>query len=816
MVNIKKMVDSMSLIQKASLMSGKDHWRTRSIKDFSIPSLFLSDGPHGLRKQAGDSDHLGLNPSLKSTCYPTAATIVNSWDENLIEKMGEYLGKEANFHGVNMILGPGLNIKRNPLCGRNFEYFSEDPLLSGKLAASLIRGIQSQGVIACPKHFAVNNQEYKRMVSDSVVDERTLREIYLTGFEVAIKEGKAKAIMSSYNKVNGIYANENAHLLQKILKDEWKFEGIVVTDWGGSNDHVLGVKNGSHLEMPSTGKVGIKEIVKAVENGTLDENVLNLRVEEYLNVILSDDFVKSSNYIPEVFDINNHHEFARKIARESFVLLKNANNVLPLLTKNRLAVIGHFAEFPRYQGAGSSLVNPTKVESFIDVLNMQSDYKYQFAKGYERNKETQINLVNEAVQISNESDVIILFIGLDELSEVEGKDREHLLMPINQLDLIEELIKTDKPIIVVLSAGSIIEMPWINKVSGVLHTFLSGQAGALATLDILSGKFNPSGKLAETYPFVYDDVPNRNYFPALSNTALYKESIYVGYRYYETFGKEVRFPFGFGLSYTEFRVDDVSLKDKVVEFRISNIGNFEGSEVIQLYITRKDNSNIFRSKNTLVGFKKIHLDCNESTVVSIEISEDAFRYFDVVRDEFCVEKGMYMISLGNSIKNSFWTTDIYIDKTLKYPLIESNQIEQFRKDMLIEYFNGSIKEISNHQFDNLMINTIRNINVEDNCIHYNSTFSELKNSKSIIGKLIYKILNELKLKSEKKGKPDLNLLFIFHMPFRNLSKMTSGAINMEMVDNLLLIFNGKNIRGIFRLIISSIKHKFEKKYILKD
>lgn len=504
----------MTLEEKARMMSGKNTWETVDFPQYGIPSMCLSDGPHGLRRQAGAGDHLGLNASLPATCFPTAASVANSWDEQLGEEIGTALAEEAVTMGVNVILGPGLNIKRSPFCGRNFEYFSEDPYHAGKMAAAYIRGIQSLGIAACPKHFAANSQELRRMANDSVVDERTFRELYTTGFEIAVKEGKAKSIMSSYNEVNGIYANENSHMLQEILVDEWGFDGFVVSDWGGSNDHALGVKNGSHLEMPGTGNSGVHDIVKAVKDGNLIEEVLDRRLDELLSVIF-DTHQATEEKKGTSFDIEAHHKLARKAAQESIVLLKNEDNILPLQPGTKVAVIGDFAQIPRYQGAGSSLVNPAKQpESILGEIGNSGLEMIAFEQGYRRNKKSDAKLIECAKEAAKKAEVVLIFAGLDEISESEGLDRTHMNMPQAQNLLIDEISTVNPNVIVVLSAGSAVEMPWYSYVRGIVHGYLGGQAGASAMLNVLTGKVCPSGKLNETYPVHCEDNPVLHYYPS--------------------------------------------------------------------------------------------------------------------------------------------------------------------------------------------------------------------------------------------------------------------------------------------------------------
>lgn len=618
----QEIISHMKLGEKAELMSGKDTWRTKGFSEYGIPELFLSDGPHGLRKQAGASDHLGLNASIPATCFPTAATVANSWDEDLGEKIGEYLGEEAQALGVHIILGPGLNVKRNPLCGRNFEYFSEDPYLSGKMAAAYIRGIQKKGVGACPKHFAVNSQELRRMSNNSVVDERTLREIYLTGFEIAVKEGKPKAIMTSYNRINGVYANENPYLLQDILKKDWGFDGIVMSDWGGSNDHVEGVQSGSHLEMPSTGKMGACQIERAVKKKHLDENILDERVGEFLKTVfqISGEWKKT-----EMFDVEEHHQFARKAASESVVLLKNEDKLLPLRHGEKVAVIGEFADIPRYQGAGSSLVNTTMLDTILNSIEKSGLDLAAYAPGYTRKGNENGNLIKNAVKMAQNAGVVLVFAGLDENSESEGLDREHMRIPQKHTELIHAVSEVNENVIVALSAGAVVEMPWEDKVKAIVHGYLGGQAGASAMLDVLTGVVNPGGRLSESYPFFYEDVPSRRYYPGKEKTSEYREGLYVGYRYYDTVEKGVRYPFGYGLSYTTFAYADLEIKETGVSLVITNTGNQDGSDVVQMYIGLPGGE-VFRPKKELKGFRKVFLKAGERRKIEIPFDDKAFRF----------------------------------------------------------------------------------------------------------------------------------------------------------------------------------------------
>ena len=520
------LVSRMTLEEKCALLAGKDVWHTREIPRLNIPAITLSDGPSGLRKQAGESDHLGLNPSVPATCFPTASAVANSWDAALGEEIGAALGEEAAAQEVSVVLGPGLNMKRNPLCGRSFEYFSEDPYLAGKLAAGYIRGIQSKGVAACPKHFAVNSQETRRMASDSIVDERTLREIYLTGFEMVVKEAQPKTIMSAYNLVNGTYANENTHLLMDILRGDWGFDGAVVTDWGGSNDHALGVKNGSTLEMPAPGGDAIRELMKAVQTGKITEADVDARLEELLELVFTTKAAVDA--APGKFDADAHHALARRAAAQSIVLLKNENGLLPLAKGEKVAVIGDFAETPRYQGAGSSMVNSTQVDVLLDKLINSELNVIGYQQGFDRHGKPDAALQKSACELATQADTVVLCMGLDEIAESEGLDRSNLRLAQNQVDLLQAVAAVNPKIVVVLYSGSVVETPWLDNCQALLYAALGGQAGAGAVADALTGKVNPCSKLAETWPLAYADVPSAADFATRRKTVEYREGLYIG------------------------------------------------------------------------------------------------------------------------------------------------------------------------------------------------------------------------------------------------------------------------------------------------
>ena len=791
----EKIINQMTLEEKARMMSGKNTWETVDFPQYGIPSMTLSDGPHGLRRQAGAGDHLGLNASLPATCFPTAASVANSWDEKLGEEIGVALAEEAVTMGVNVILGPGLNIKRSPLCGRNFEYFSEDPYHAGKMAAAYIRGIQSQGIAACPKHFAANSQELRRMANDSVVDERTFRELYTTGFEIAVKEGKAKSIMSSYNEVNGIYANENSHMLQEILVDEWGFDGFVVSDWGGSNDHALGVKNGSHLEMPGTGNSGVHDIVEAVKNGNLTEEVLDQRLDELLSVII-DTHQATEGKKGTAFNVEAHHELARKAAEESVVLLKNEDNILPLRPGTKVTVIGDFAQNPRYQGAGSSLVNPAKQPEFIlGEIGSSGLEMVAFEQGYRRNKKSDEKLLNQAKEAAKKAEVVLIFAGLDEISESEGLDRTHMNMPQAQNMLIDEITTVNPNVIVVLSAGSAVEMPWYSYVRGIVHGYLGGQAGASAMLNVLTGKVCPSGKLNETYPMHCGDTPVQHYYPSKERSSEYREALYVGYRYYTTVDKKVRFPFGFGLSYTTFEYSDLKMDESGVTFQIRNTGKIKGTEIAQLYVGRKSDT-VFRPVRELKGFARVTLEAGESKTVHIGFDDKTFRFYDTRTDTWEIETGDYEIMVGCDAQTMLLTDKLYVAGTVKEG--------RYEKEKMPEYFNGQICAIDNDTFRLLYGREIPDGSWSGE-IRMNDAVCQLYYGKGILGKLFYGVLRILLKISEWQGKPNLNVLFNYNMPIRGYAKMTGGFVTMEMARALTEMANGHRIKGTAHLIKATVK-----------
>ena len=785
-------ITKLNLEQKCALLSGDTVFTTRGYKNVGVPSITLSDGPNGVRKQAGAADHLGLNPSVPATCFPTAATVACSWDPALGEEIGRAMGEEAAAQEVAVLLGPGLNTKRSPLCGRNFEYFSEDPYLSGKMAAAYVRGIQSEGISACPKHFAVNSQELRRMASDSVVDERTLRELYLTGFEIVVKEAHPKALMSSYNLINGIYANENAHLLQDILREEWGFDGAVVTDWGGSNDHALGVKNGSTLEMPAPGGDAVRELLAAVRSGKITEADVDARLDELLTLVL--DTHAAVERHSRSFDADAHHALARRAAGESVVLLKNDDALLPLAEGTRVAVIGDFAETPRYQGAGSSAVNSIKVDTFLDCLNDSGLHSVGFAPGFDRQGKPDAAKQAEAVALAAEADAVLLCLGLDEIKESEGLDRADMKLADNQIELLQAVREANPNTVVIVNAGASLETPWLAHCKALVYGALGGQAGAGAMVDVLTGKINPGGKLAETWANAYDDTPARDRFAGPGRTVQYREGLYVGYRYYQTAGVPVAFPFGHGLSYTQFAYSDLHADAHSATLTVTNTGDRAGAEIVQLYVA-KPNAEIFRPAQELKAFAKVQLAAGESKTVTLTLDDKAFRYWNTRTESWEVEGGTYELRVGAS------SADIRL--TAAVEVIGTDALNPYAGKALPHYQSGKVQTVPDAEWETLLGRPIPDDRVK---IDRNMTLGELNHGRSPLGWLVWAVLTALLNASYKKGKPDLNVLFQYNMPLRALAKMTNGTISMGMVDGIVMEVQGFWVIGLVRVIFEAVKN----------
>ncbi len=785
---MEKLIEKLTLEEKAALLQGKTTWTTQDIPRLGIPSIFVADGPHGMRRQAGRADHVGLHNSLRATCFPTAATMANSWDEALGSRLGKALGEEAAAQGVSIVLGPGLNIKRSPLCGRNFEYFSEDPYLAGKMAAAYIRGIQENGVGACPKHFAANSQELRRQSVDSVVDERTLRELYLTNFEIAVKEGKPKAIMTSYNPVNGTYANENQHLLTDILRKEWGFDGLIMSDWGGDNDHIAGVKAGSNLVMPNPGFACAQELVDAVRAGEIEESVLDARLKELLPVIF--DTIKPVEKAIWCFDQDGHHALARECAQKSIVLLEN-DGILPLKPEMKIAVVGDFAATARYQGAGSSLVNPTQIENLWDCLK-EIYPDALFAQGYRRSQGPDAALEDEAAELCREADAVILCIGLDESSEAEGMDRTHLQLPAAQQSLLSRLSRENANLVLVLSGGAPFVIPPCPS-RAIIHGYLGGQAGASAMANALVGRINPSGKLAESWPLALEDTPCYRYFPGKGKTAQYREGLYAGYRYYDSAHVKVRWCFGYGKSYSNFAYSRLSVEGNQVSFTVTNTSLIPGEEIAQVYVACKDSA-LYRPAKELKGFQKVYLESGQRKVVTVTLDDKAFRYFDREQGCFRTEGGSYDILVGAS------SSDIRLRCSVEIPG------EKAQGQNLPSYESCQIRSVGDEEFARLLGRPIP----EDDypaAIGMNDALSRLEQAKSPAARLLHKGLKTRLDKAQAQGKADTVSLFVYNMPVRAIAKNAGKHFSPQMARDFLELCNGKTIRSACKLIVDLVKNE---------
>lgn len=806
-------LEELSVAEKAAMLSGGSEWDSRGNEKAGIPSFVMSDGPHGVRRQLGEGDHLGLGASKPATCFPTAGTVANSWDPALAEEMGEALGQEAHDLDVNVLLGPGMNIKRNPLCGRNFEYYSEDPIVAGRMAAGLIRGIQSNGVSACPKHFAVNSQELRRQASNSVVDERTMREIYLTAFEIAVREAAPMTIMTSYNEINGVYAHENKHLLQDILRNEWGFDGMVVSDWGGSNSAVAAVKAGGSLEMPSPGYTSVRELEGAVKAGTLSEADLNARAAEVAKIarltktegVGRDDLLKDAVAAA-------HHEVARKVAENSSVLLKNAAAALPLAAGTRVAVIGDMAKTPRFQGSGSSKVNATREENILDELKNAAAATgvtvAGYAQGYDRQGTKNQTLIDEAKTLAaaDTTDAVIAVVGLDERSESEGLDRSTMAIPQVQNDLVDALTATGKPVIIVLVAGSPVELPWFDAVSAILYVGLSGQAGASATVRALTGQINPSGHLAETWPISYVDCPSAGWYPAIGRDAIYREGPFIGYRYYETANVPVRFPFGYGLSYATFTYSNLTADETGVQFTVTNDSDVPGATVAQLYVTGPSDG-VLRPARELKGFAKVQLDVHESKTVRIEFDRYTFRHFDTAANAWRTESGVWTLAVGTNAEDLPLTCEFAI----------AGDVDAIPADPALgHYLTGDVKHVTDAEMAVLFGHEVIAPG-KPTTFGVNDPISSWVDSKGLVARTIAKTLTNREAKTRQKtGAPDLNMLFILNMPPRAMSKMTQGMVDSAMVDAIVKIANGHTFRGLGGIIAGYFRNQSANKRTAKE
>ena len=784
--------NDLTLLQAAALLSGASAWDSRAIPAARVPAFVMSDGPHGVRRQLGDADHLGIAESEKATCFPTASALAATWDPDLAREMGEALGLEARGLGVDVLLGPGLNIKRSPLCGRNFEYFSEDPILAGRMAAGLVDGIQSTGTAACPKHFAVNSQELRRMASDSIVDERTMREIYLTGFEIVCRDAGPRVIMSSYNLVNGTHAHENRHLLTEILRDEWGFDGMVVSDWGGCTDAVGAVRAGGSLEMPAPGLEDARRIVAAVEAGTLDASDVYARAQEVVNVASASAGLPA----PTPYDVDEHHKLATRIASEAITLLRNEDDLLPLSAGTRVALIGDLADTPRFQGSGSSQVNPTRVEAPRELLEAQGEdarglVAAGYARGYERHGGTSDALIAEAVDLAKSADVALLYVGLDELAESEGLDRPHMRLPEGQDRLIEAVVAANPHTVVVLTGGASVEMPWAGSVPALVNGYLTGQGGAAAMLDVLTGAVNPSGRLAETYARSYEDHPTAAWYPATGPLSYYREGPFVGYRYFTTAGIDVAFPFGYGLSYSRFEYSDLEVDQEGATLTVTNTSERDGADVVQLYVSAP--GGVFGPARELKGFAKVEVPAGGSVRVTIPFDRYTFRHWETSRGAWETEAGTWTIYVGPNVEDTPLSATLDVEGTTPPPIDPA----------LGHYLSADVAGITNGEFAVLLGRTIPTAHPTDE-ITASDPMSELIRAKSWLARLAGRKLHADKAKADAKGDPDLNVHFALNMPLGSIAKFTNGAVSADMIDAVVEVINGHFLRGVTRTVIRYI------------
>lgn len=706
-LDVKKLVNELTLEEKASLCSGADFWHTKAIDRLNIPAAMVSDGPHGIRKQESLADHMGVAESIKAIGFPTASAMACSFDRDLLHKVGDALGEECVAEDLAVLLGPGINMKRSPICGRNFEYYSEDPVVAGELGAAFVNGVQEHGVSTSLKHFAANNQEWRRMSISAEIDERTLREIYLAAFETVVKKAHPWTIMCSYNRINGVYSCENDWLLNKVLRDEWGFEGLVMTDWGAMDERVPSLKAGLDLEMPDCHGETDKLIVKAVQSGELEESVLDTAVERILTMV--DKYLTARKGIDPAsmvhplpssvergYDVAAHHALARTTAEQSAVLLKN-EDILPLQKDKKIAFIGEFAKVPRIQGGGSSHINNTSVESALDAAGDSVSYAQGFHIDEETTDET---LLQEAITLAKESDVAVIFAGLPDSFESEGFDRTHLNMPANQNELIARISEVQPNVVVVLHSGSPIAMPWLDKVAGVLQMYLAGQASGGAAVNLLFGDATPCGKLAETFPLHLEDNPSYLNFPGNREKVCYQEGVFIGYRYYDKKKMDVLFPFGYGLSYTDFTysnmkvtvngknaadVDVIKETDEiVVSADITNTGNCDGAEIVQLYIKNPVVYEI-RPEKELRDFAKVFLKAGETKTVTFTLNARAFSYYETRIHDWYAESGDYEILLASSSRDIRLQDTVSITGSKKIPFVADyittcEDVELFAKD----------------------------------------------------------------------------------------------------------------------------------------
>lgn len=797
-----EIISKMTLEQKAAFVSGFNYWQLEESVELGLPQIMVTDGPHGLRKKNPDkkaSDGVGLGNSVPTTCFPPAATSSCSWDPELLYEVGVAIAEEALKEQVSVVLGPGTNIKRSPVCGRNFEYFSEDPYLAGKCSAGFVNGAQSKGVGTSLKHFACNSQEAFRMIINEVVDERALRELYLTAFEICVKESQPWTIMNAYNRINGEYASENEHLQEEILRNEWGFEGLIVTDWGSSVDRIPGLKYGTDLEMPSSSDINTKKIIAAVKSGELDEAILDKRVDNVVSLIVKAKKVLSDKH---TYDKDAHHAIARKAAEGSMVLLKNDDNILPVKKGQKIAVIGELAASPRFQGAGSSVINPTMLDNALEELKkLGTDVIY--AKGYDKTKDiVDEALVNEAVEAAKQADVALVFAGLTDEFEGEGYDRVNIEMPKCHNNLISAVANANANTAVVLAGGSVIRLPWINEVKGLLNAGLGGQAGGSAVANILTGAVNPSGKTSETYPLTFEENPTFGNYPAGPVTSEHRESVYIGYRYYDKAQKDVLFPFGYGLSYTTFEYSELkvsadAVKDSdtlIVSFKVKNTGDIDGAEVAQVYVADKE-STIFRPEKELKGFKKVFLKAGEEKEVSIELSKRAFAFFNVEINDWMVETGEFDILVSASSRDVKLSATVTVESTVDAAIPDYRATAPAYYTADVKGMTEQFAVIYGSALPSAERDTTKRVDIYcclDDARH-------TKWGGRICG-LIEGIMS--KMGSAENGDGKMLSAMATQIPVRNFMAMSMGVFSPKMAEGLLMILNDgeSSFKGLCKIL----------------
>lgn len=782
-MNIEKTLGTMSLEDKIALGSGKDFWHTKDMEKYSIPSLMMADGPHGLRKQEA-ADMLGINQSVPATSFPTAVSSACSWDRELLQLEGEAIGRETLIHEVGVVLGPGANIKRNPLCGRNFEYFSEDPYLTGELAAAHIKGTQSTGCGTSLKHFAFNNQEYKRFSSDSIIDERAMREIYLAGFETAVKQGKPATIMCAYNKINGEHCSDSKMLLTDILRKEWGFDGMVVTDWGAMSNRIKGFEAGCDLCMPGGASFMEKEAAEAVRKGELDVACVDETTRRILTVVENG---RNAIATAKSVDMVAHYQLARRIATESAVLLKNDADILPLSEVEDVVFIGHMAEEVRYQGAGSSHINPWKLTSVREACP-----EVPFVSGCLADGSTTEALLDEVKEIASKAKKVVVFAGLTPNYESEGFDRDNMSMSEGHLRMIETAASANENVVVVLMCGSVVELPWFDKVKGLLYMGLPGEAAGDAICDLLFGKVNPSGKLAETWPWKKEDCICDSYYSAGRKDAQYRESIYVGYRYYSSAKVPVRFPFGYGLSYTKFEYSDIRVEDDFVTCIVTNTGSVAGKEIVQMYVEAVD-SFIYRPVRELKGFVKVSLAPGESKQVVFGLKDRSFAVWD---GAWKVPKGTYRIAIGRSCEDIVLATEIEKDG------LSANDFSNAIKDVPLWYID--LKGVpTKKDLEQLIGREIVEVPLKKGSFTMDNTVMEMKDY-SLMMKIMYKAVEGTVAKGFG-GKADYNnpefRMMMCSAADASLTGMKiSGGMNNHVLEGMLEMANGRYLNGILTMM----------------